>query len=263
MIAFKSSRLCHGASPGFRGRRSRRSADGRARRSCRPTGRWQGAAGGDPLGRLRQDSGANEEVREAEAVGGLTPGDEQAIAQTKEYIAAKGGGGRRRRDGRQGEIRQRLQRRQISRRGRRRADELRKTGTYDGQSELIVAQAYYLTGDNAAAIRMLRDMHSEQAIELMMSAAFKSGDHDAMRDALEQLVLNYNQPKYWAELITNGDQTSGLSPENTMDLYRLRLLTGTMRQRDDYIDGLGSRNSGGLSRPNRWPSCKREWTRSC
>jgi tetratricopeptide (TPR) repeat protein len=180
-------------------------------------------------------SGANEKVREAEAVGGLTPGDEQAIAQTKEYIAAKGGGGGGGATGAKAKFANDYNA------GRYRdvvgedADELRKTGTYDGQSELIVAQAYYLMGDNAAAIRMLRDMHSEQAIELMMSAAFKSGDHDAMRDALEQLVLNYNQPKYWAELITNGDQTSGLSPENTMDLYRLRLLTDTMRNADDYM----------------------------
>jgi tetratricopeptide (TPR) repeat protein len=179
-------------------------------------------------------SAANEKVREAEAVGGLTPGDEQAIAQTKEYIAAKGGGGG-------GATGAKAKFANDYNTGRYHdvvgedADELRKSGSYDGQSELIVAQAYYLMGDNASAIRMLRDMHSQQAIELMMSAAFKSGDHDAMRDALEQLVVNYNQPKYWAELITIGDQSTGLSPENTMDLYRLRLLTGTMRNADDYM----------------------------
>jgi hypothetical protein len=114
------------------------------------------------------------------------------------------------------------------------ADELRKAGQYDGEAELVVAQAYYLMGDYSSSIRMLKDMHGAQALALLMSAAYKSGDNDAMRVAAEQLIVDFNQPKYWSDLLTMADRTPGMSPDNTMDVYRLRLLTGTMRNADDY-----------------------------
>jgi hypothetical protein len=55
-----------------------------------------------------------------------------------------------------------------------------------------------------------------------------------MRAAAEQLILSYGQTKYWTNLLTLADGTPGMSPENTMDIYRLRLLTGTMRNDSDY-----------------------------
>jgi hypothetical protein len=67
-----------------------------------------------------------------------------------------------------------------------------------------------------------------------LSAAYKSGDNDAMRLAAEQLIVNYNQPKYWSDILAMADRTPGLSPENTIDAFRLRLLTNTMRSADDY-----------------------------
>jgi hypothetical protein len=176
-------------------------------------------------------SAASEKVREAEGVGSLTSGDQQAIEQTKSYIAAKNGSGA---TGSKAKFANDYNA------GRYRdvvgedADELRKAGQYDGESELVVAQAYYLMGDYSSAIRMLRDMHGAQALALLMSAAYKSGDNDAMRVAAEQLIVDFNQPKYWSDLLTMADRTPGMSPENTMDVYRLRLLTGTMRNAEDY-----------------------------
>ncbi len=176
-------------------------------------------------------SGAGEKVREAESVGGLTSGDQQAIEQTKSYIAAKNGSGA---TGSKAKFANDYNA------GRYRdvvgedADELRKAGQYDGESELIVAQAYYQMQDYPSAIRMLRDMHGQGPLELLMSAAYKSGDNDAMRVAAEQLIINYNQPKYWSDILAMADRSPGLSPDNTMDVYRLRLLTNTMRNADDY-----------------------------
>ena len=175
-------------------------------------------------------SGASEKVREAEAVGGLTSGDQQAIEQTKAYVAAKNGSGatgskaKFANDYNAGRFREVVG---------EDADELRKAGQYDGEAELVVAQAYYQMADYASAIRMLRGMHGQQPLELLMSAAYKSGDNDGMRVAAEQLIVDYNQPKYWSDLLTMADRVAG-TPENTMDVYRLRLLTGTMRNADDY-----------------------------
>ncbi|MGD0142855.1 MAG: hypothetical protein ABSC92_06835 [Rhizomicrobium sp.] len=173
---------------------------------------------------------AEEKVKEAESVGGLTSGDQQAIEQTRQYVAAKSGSGA---TGSKAKFANDYNA------GRYRdvvgedADELRKAGQYDGESELVVAQAYYLMGDYSSCIRMLRDMHGAQALALLMSAAYKSGDNDAMRVAAEQLIVDFNQPKYWSDLLTMADRVPG-TPENTMDAYRLRLLTGTMRNADDY-----------------------------
>ena len=89
-------------------------------------------------------------------------------------------------------------------------------------------------GDYASAIRMLRDMHGQGPLELLLSAAYKSGDNDAMRVAAEQLIINYNQPKYWTDILAMADRSPGLSPDNTLDVYRLRLLTNSMRNADDY-----------------------------
>jgi tetratricopeptide (TPR) repeat protein len=164
---------------------------------------------------------------------GLTPGDQQAIEQTKNYIAAKGGSG--------GGAGARIKFVNDYNAGHYKdvvgpdADELRKSGGFSGDDSLIVAQAYYLMGDNASAIRLLRTMHSEGALTLLMNAAIKAGDIASVRDAEEQLVVTYNQPKYWAYLLQNADSTPGMSPENTMDVYRIRLLTGSMRNQDDYM----------------------------
>jgi tetratricopeptide (TPR) repeat protein len=173
---------------------------------------------------------ASEKVKEAESVGGLTPGDQQAIEQTRQYVAAKSGSGA---TGSKAKFAIDYDKGDYRAVVGEDADELRKSGQYDGTSELVVAQAYYQMGDYSSAIRMLRDMHGEGPLELLMSAAYKSGDNDAMRVAAEQLIVNYNQPKYWSDLLTMADRVPG-SPENTMDAYRLRLLTGTMRNADDY-----------------------------
>jgi tetratricopeptide (TPR) repeat protein len=178
-------------------------------------------------------SAANEKVKEAESMGGLTPGDQQAIEQTKNYIAAKGGSG--------GGAGARIKFVNDYNAGHYKdvvgpdADELRKSGGFSGDDSLIVAQAYYLMGDNASAIHLLHNMHSEQALTLLMNAAIKANDTASVRDAEEQLVVTYNQPKYWTYLLQNADSTPGMSPENTMDVYRIRLLTGSMRNQDDYM----------------------------
>src|ERR1700733_12235776 len=139
---------------------------------------------------------ADEKVKEAESVGGLTSGDQQAIAQTKEYIAAKSGSGGGGGTGAKAKFANDWAA------GRYRdviddADLLRKAGAYDGNSELVVAQAYYMLGEYPTAIRMLRDMHGQQPLELLMSAAYKSGDNDAIRVLLHHLIVDFNQSKYW------------------------------------------------------------------
>jgi tetratricopeptide (TPR) repeat protein len=55
-----------------------------------------------------------------------------------------------------------------------------------------------------------------------------------MRSALEQLVSRTNKPEYWNQLLSAVQGTKGLSDPQTLDIYRIRLMTGTLVKADDY-----------------------------
>jgi tetratricopeptide (TPR) repeat protein len=173
---------------------------------------------------------ANAKVQQAEAVGGLTPGDQQAIEQVKSFIAAKSGGGA---TGSKAKFAVDYNAGRYAAVVGEDADALRKAGQYDGQSELIVAQAYYLMGNYPQAIRMLKQMSGDSAQALLMAAAAKSGDSQAEMQAAEHLVTG-GQPKYWTYLLTGAESTHGLNDHQNLDILRLRLLTGNMRGVEDY-----------------------------
>src|ERR1700689_827620 len=125
-------------------------------------------------------------VHQAESVGGLSASEQQSIAKGKDFPRAKAGPG-------SGPTACRAKFSNDYNASRYRdaiadADCLRKNGTFSGQDQLIVAQAYYLMGDYAGTIRAARGLGGAQAQELMLSAAYKSGDLDTQRTILEQLV---------------------------------------------------------------------------
>jgi hypothetical protein len=188
-------------------------------------------------------SAAMSQVHQAESVGGLTASEQQAIAQTKQFIAAKtgnfsGGGGSA-----------------TAARAKFAADYnagrysavtgedvqlLKKYGAFTGEDQIIVAQAYYLSGRTEQAVSLLRSLTSgshpsEAALKLLYSAAYKAGDNDAMRSALERLVSDYNRPEYWGNLLQIAEASKGLKDQQTLDIFRLRLATGSMKRPDDYM----------------------------
>ncbi len=203
---------------------------------------------GKPLQAAIQDAGkgnagaANDEVRRAESVGGLTAAEEQAIAQTKSFIAAKtgnfsGGGGSATAAAAKFAADYNA--------GRYTAvtgedvELLKKYGAFTAQDQIIVAQAYYQSGRAAQAVAYLKPLvsgprPSQDALNLLQSAAYRANDNDARRFALERLVTNYPSQKSWADLLQLAENAKGLKDRQTLNLYRLRLLTGTMKTSDDY-----------------------------
>ncbi|MGH6871152.1 MAG: hypothetical protein ACREHE_06570 [Rhizomicrobium sp.] len=173
-------------------------------------------------------SEALSKVHEAESVPGLSAAEHQAISQTKEYIAAKTGQGG-------GTAACKTKFANDYNAGRYRdaiadADCLQKSGNYTSQDRQIVAQAYYMVGDYAACIREARAIGAQ---ELMMSCAYKSGDQVTMREVLEGLISSgHNQ--YWAQYLQSAENAHGLNDKQTLDIYRLRFLTGNMRSAGDY-----------------------------
>jgi hypothetical protein len=176
-------------------------------------------------------SAAEASLHQAESMPNLTSGEQQAISQTRSYIESKASGGGSGAKGKfisdynKGAYRQVIAD----------ADELRKAGQLDFNSQVVVGQAYYLSGDYPGAIRYLKGLgNSEQVLELLLSAAYKSGDSDALRAAAEQLVLA-GKTQYWTNLLTGAENTRGLKDHQQLDLYRLRFATNNMRSDSDYF----------------------------
>jgi hypothetical protein len=113
---------------------------------------------------------------------------------------------------------------------------LRTFNELDPQSQLIIGQAYYKAGDNAGCVRYAKSIAgSETALELEARCAYEIGDDATQRMALESLVSRTGKPEYWVGLLKLGERARGLSDHNTLDINRLRLLTGSMSGKDDYI----------------------------
>jgi tetratricopeptide (TPR) repeat protein len=116
------------------------------------------------------------------------------------------------------------------------AEYLRKFNELDSQSQLIIGQAYYKAGDYAGCVRYTKTLGgSDTALELMARCAYETQDDATQRQALEQLVMHTGKPEYWVGLLKLGERAHGLSDHNTLDINRLRLLTGAMSGKDDYI----------------------------
>ena len=116
------------------------------------------------------------------------------------------------------------------------ADYLKKNNVFDAQSQLIVGQAYYKARDFAGCVRYSKSLGGgETALALQARCAYEIGDDATQRDALEQLVARTGKAEYWTGLLKLGERSRGLSDHNTLDISRIRLLTGSMSGKDDYI----------------------------
>src|ERR1700678_4416657 len=182
-----------------------------------------------------QGNAAMEKIHEAESVGGLTPQEQQAIAQTKEFVAAKTGQGGGT-TGAKAKFANDYNAGRYSAVVGEDADGLRKAGAMDAQSEVIIAQAYYLMHNYDECVRYVHNLGrvGQSTLELLNRCAYEAHDEQAQQAALEQLVVDYNQTKYWSDLLSSADRTGGMSTADTLDAYRLRFLTGTMRNASDY-----------------------------
>ncbi len=164
-------------------------------------------------------------VSQAESVGGLTDGDRAAIEQVKNYIAQKAGSG-----------------------GGSGCAGLYLKGDYrgviasgggDAQCSQLKAQAYYLLRDFNGCTRYIRNNFGagggEQILQLQQRCAYEAGDNEGQRTALESLVQRTNKPEYWAPLLQAAENTKGLTDHQTLDIYRLKLMTGSLKTADDYM----------------------------
>jgi len=170
-------------------------------------------------------SAARNSVAQAEGIGGLTAGDHEAIDKVKEYISQKSNAT----SGVAG----------LYTAGKYSEVIAAGRGKGDAQTMQLVAQSYYLTRQFGECTHYIRNNFGngagEQILQLQMRCAYESQDNESMRMALEQLVQRTNKPEYWSQLLQTAEGTKGLSDHETLDIYRLKLLTGSLKGADEYM----------------------------
>jgi hypothetical protein len=178
------------------------------------------------------------QVKKAEAVGGLSAEETKGVNQMKEYLASvsKGQVGT---DTATGAIAKfnadwnaRKYRDVI-------ADEdlLRQRGALSGAHQVVVAQAYEGLGDYRGCMRYA-DSHAGAGAEMVrrgMLCAFKAGDDTAARNLAIKLVSQNPTPDNWGELLKQAEHAKQLSDPQTLDIYRLKFLTGNLKGSDEYF----------------------------
>jgi len=116
------------------------------------------------------------------------------------------------------------------------AELLKKNNAFDAQAQLVIAQAYFKANDFAGCVRYVKTIpQSDTALELQARCAYEAGDEATQRQAYEALVARSGKPEYWGGLLKLGERSRGLSDHNTLDINRLKLLTGVMQTKDDYV----------------------------
>ncbi|MFO1248094.1 MAG: hypothetical protein U1E93_07740 [Alphaproteobacteria bacterium] len=115
------------------------------------------------------------------------------------------------------------------------AEYLKKNNVFDAQSQLIVGQAYYKSGDYAGCVRYTKSLGgSDTSLELQARCAYEIGDEATQHSALEQLVARSGKTEYWKLLLKSSERTRGLSDHNTLDINRIRYMVGAIETKDEY-----------------------------
>jgi tetratricopeptide (TPR) repeat protein len=110
----------------------------------------------------------------------------------------------------------------------------------DTDMQVAVAQAYYQTGNNKEAVRMMNDLLSssggapkEQQLLLVVSACTRAGDNACVSNAFEKLVANYPKPEYWQQLIP-ALKAAVTNDLQTLNVMRLALHAKVLKKPEDY-----------------------------
>jgi len=181
---------------------------------------------------------AMSKVKQAEAVGGLSAEEAKIVKQMKDYVSVRSGGsvgvdsavGAQAKfdtDYRSGKYREVINDEEL----------LRKYNVLNGNAQVVIAQAYYQLGDYKGCMAYA-NAHSGAGADMLKRGglcAYKSGDDAQALDLALKLVAISPTPENWAQLLGQAERAKGLSDAQTLDIYRLKFLTGNMKGADDYF----------------------------
>jgi tetratricopeptide (TPR) repeat protein len=109
----------------------------------------------------------------------------------------------------------------------------------DPDIQVAVAQAYYQSGDNKSAVRVMNELiessgrPKEQQLLLVLSACQKAGDNNCVAKVYEKLVLNYPKAEYWSNLM-DALRKSDLDDLQRINVMRLALHVNVLKRPDEF-----------------------------
>ncbi|MGB8841358.1 MAG: hypothetical protein WCC64_09805, partial [Aliidongia sp.] len=123
----------------------------------------------------------------------------------------------------------------------------RKDGGNDPAMRSLLIQADYDAKDYATAAKEQQDQIAaeekanqvppEAQYQLLLNCLLNQNDSAGYVAVLEKTVLHYPKPDYWADLLRRSSIKPGFASSRLgLDIDRLKLATGTMKNGDDYRD---------------------------
>lgn len=120
-------------------------------------------------------------------------------------------------------------------------------GGEDPALRTLEIQSLYLAGDLPRAGKEIQTeiqiierggkVPSEQLLQMAADIANRQKDGAGMVAVMEKLITHYPKPSYWLNLVYSLSTMNGLSQQLTLDVYRVKLATGTMRSSDEFVEG--------------------------
>jgi len=110
----------------------------------------------------------------------------------------------------------------------------------DPELKVLVAQAYFQSGNNKEAVRIMDEYLNgtakpkENDLLLVQAACAKVGDNACTKKVFEKLVVNYPKTEYWQNLMVEMRRNSDNSDVQTLNVMRLSSHVGVMKRPDEY-----------------------------
>jgi hypothetical protein len=116
-----------------------------------------------------------------------------------------------------------------------------KEGGNDPAMRSVLLQSYYLGNDCNNVNRMLAGAGedrraSEEELQILANCYLRNKDTAGYVSAIEKLVVHYPKKEYWTDLLARVQKKPGFSDRLGLDVYRLRLVTGNLRDANDYME---------------------------
>jgi hypothetical protein len=110
-----------------------------------------------------------------------------------------------------------------------------------GNADLFIAQGLYSAKKFNEAIAKAkpfvdRTPPNQQALQITYASCFEMKNEACRRSSLEALLRHYPSPDRWRDLIKLTSNEKGLSDEDQLELYRIRMLVGDLKTSKDYSD---------------------------
>ncbi|MBL0143961.1 MAG: hypothetical protein IPP91_18140 [Betaproteobacteria bacterium] len=120
-----------------------------------------------------------------------------------------------------------------------------KEGGNDPAMRTLLVQSYSLNNDCASASRAAGEgdaegrngrRPSETELQILANCYLKQKDNTGYVNAIEKLVMYYPKKEYWTDLLNRVQRKNGFSDRLSLDVFRLKLVTGNVTTTNDYLE---------------------------